>query len=579
MQSGNKRPTKFGQSSHVVSADVIPAAVLRQARKSGQLNLSSRGLKTVPDVVWKVNAEPVGSKEVSFDTEDRWWDQTVLVKLILASNELTELSEDISLLPALTVLDAHNNQLRKLPLAIGELKQLTRLMLSHNQLADLGEGLGALENLQCLRVDHNQFRHLHDDITMLSHLEQLDISHNQLSKLPAAMGELQSLRHLSLDHNQLTALPVGMKYLQELTASYNKISDTPQLEQCPNLERVDLRNNSIPEFPSILPGTKLKELLLGGNKITIIPGNRLLPLVVMVMLDLRDNKITSVPDQLSTMTSLERLDLSNNDITRIPYSIGKLNNLKSLGLDGNPLKSIRRDIANKGTLEILKHLRSRMDEGDDNTNDNAPATLPSSGDKLIYSGKKSASIDDQFWEHPNAPSVTTIDVSRNQLTSFPEKLLMFTCVSELQLSFNKLTLIPEEISHLVHLTSLDLRSNQLTDLPNGLASCHKLREICLSMNRLKALPRVLYSINSLENVFASDNQITDINVDGLLQLPMISCLDLQNNDISQVPPQLGNVSTLRSLMLSGNPFRQPRANILAKGTTTLLEYLRDRIPQ
>ena len=40
-------------------------------------------------------------------------------------------------------------------------------------------------------------------------------------------------------------------------------------------------------------------------------------------------------------------------------------------------------------------------------------------------------------------------------------------------------------------------------------------------------------------------QITDINVDGLLQLPMISCLDLQNNDISQVPPQLGNVSTLR----------------------------------
>ena len=26
---------------------------------------------------------------------------------------------------------------------------------------------------------------------------------------------------------------------------------------------------------------------------------------------------------------------------------------------------------------------------------------------------------------------------------------------------------------------------------------------------------------------------------------MISCLDLQNNDITQVPPQLGNVSTLR----------------------------------
>ena len=40
---------------------------------------------------------------------------------------------------------------------------------------------------------------------------------------------------------------------------------------------------------------------------------------------------------------------------------------------------------------------------------------------MVCSGKKSASIDDRFWEHPNPPTVTTIDVSRNQLTSFPEK--------------------------------------------------------------------------------------------------------------------------------------------------------------
>ena len=34
-----------------------------------------------------------------------------------------------------------------------------------------------------------------------------------------------------------------------------------------------------------------QELFLGGNKIAVIPGDRFLPLVVMVMLDLRDNKI------------------------------------------------------------------------------------------------------------------------------------------------------------------------------------------------------------------------------------------------------------------------------------------------
>ena len=40
-------------------------------------------------------------------------------------------------------------------------------------------------------------------------------------------------------------------------------------------------------------------------------------------------------------------------------------------------------------------------------------------------------------------------------------------------------------------------------------------------------------------------QIQVIDIDGLLQLPMLSCLDLQNNNISTVPPRLGTVSSLK----------------------------------
>jgi hypothetical protein len=35
---------------------------------------------------------------------------------------------------------------------------------------------------------------------------------------------------------------------------------------------------------------------------------------------------------------------------------------------------------------------------------------------------------------------------------------------------------------------------------------------------------------------------------------------------------------VRTLQMEGNPFRQPRAAILAKGTPAVLEYLRGRIP-
>ena len=65
----------------------------------------------VPDAVWRINLDvPEEAKSVSLDnTEDRWWEQVDLTKLILASNVLSQLSEDISNLPALTVLDVSMN--------------------------------------------------------------------------------------------------------------------------------------------------------------------------------------------------------------------------------------------------------------------------------------------------------------------------------------------------------------------------------------------------------------------------------------------------------------------------------------
>ena len=49
---------------------------------------------------------PEEARNVSLDnTEDRWWDQVDLNKLILASNRIQEISEELKTLSALTVLD------------------------------------------------------------------------------------------------------------------------------------------------------------------------------------------------------------------------------------------------------------------------------------------------------------------------------------------------------------------------------------------------------------------------------------------------------------------------------------------
>ena len=61
----------------------------------------------VPESVWRINLDvPEEARDVSLDnSEDRWWEQVDLTKLILASNLLKQVSDDIKQLPALTVLD------------------------------------------------------------------------------------------------------------------------------------------------------------------------------------------------------------------------------------------------------------------------------------------------------------------------------------------------------------------------------------------------------------------------------------------------------------------------------------------
>lgn len=67
-----------------------------------------RSLTAVPDGVWRINLDAPPDQTVDIgrsDSDEQWWDQVDLTKLILASNQLKGLSEDIKYLVALTVLD------------------------------------------------------------------------------------------------------------------------------------------------------------------------------------------------------------------------------------------------------------------------------------------------------------------------------------------------------------------------------------------------------------------------------------------------------------------------------------------
>ncbi|XP_051869039.1 leucine-rich repeat-containing protein 40 isoform X2 [Pristis pectinata] len=372
----------------------VPAGLIKAARKSGQLNLSNRDLSEVPQSVWRINVDPPEDchLNVSFNASERWWDQTDLTKLILASNKLECLSEEIQLLPALTVLDVHDNQLTSLPCAIGQLLNLQKLNVSHNKLKELPDELCNLRTLKNLQLQHNELERIPDGIGHLVHLEDLDMSSNRLSTIPSTLGELADLQRFNLAGNKLKSIPSDiskMRSLKFLDATRNELECVPpELAGMVSLEQLYLRHNRLrhlPEFPSC---KYLKELHVGNNQIEYLGPDHLKPLSAISVLELRDNKLKSLPDEILLLQGLERLDLTNNDISSLPYKLGNLPKLKSLLLEGNPLRSIRRDIINRGTQELLKYLRSRIEEQPASQGDSGPGTamtFPSESKGSVYS--------------------------------------------------------------------------------------------------------------------------------------------------------------------------------------------------
>ncbi|XP_019383952.1 PREDICTED: leucine-rich repeat-containing protein 40 isoform X2 [Gavialis gangeticus] len=552
----------------------------------------------VPQHVWRINLDTPeeAHQNLSFSAADRWWEQTDLTKLILASNKLQCLSEDVRLLPALTVLDIHDNQLTALPSAIGILENLQKLDVSHNKLKNIPDELTQLRHLKSLLVQHNELSHLPDGFGQLVSLEELNLSNNHLATIPTSFASLTNLIRLNVAQNQLRSLPAeisSMKSLKQLDCTKNFLETIPpELASMASLEQLYLRKNKLhflPEFPSC---RLLKELHVGENQIEVLNTEHLKHLNSLCVLELRDNKLKSLPDEITLLQKLERLDLANNDISRLPYALGNLPHLKFLALEGNPLRAIRRDILQKGTQELLKYLRSKIKDDITSPSEESPVTamtLPSESRinmhaitalKLLeYSEKQAILIPDEVFNAVGSNPVTTVNFSKNQLSEIPARIVeLKESVCDVSLGFNKLSSISLELCLLHRLTHVDVRNNFLTSLPEEMEALTKLQIINLAFNRFKIFPTVLYCIPTLETILLSNNQVGSIDPFQLKKMDKLGTLDLQNNDLLQVPPELGNCETLRTLLLEGNPFRTPRAAILAKGTAAVLEYLRSRIP-
>ncbi|WP_417911280.1 COR domain-containing protein [Candidatus Electronema sp. PJ] len=245
-----------------------------------------------------------------------------------------------------------------------------------------------------------------------------------------------------------------------------------------------------------------------------------------IMLDLRSNRLTTLPPELFQLTSLTKLYLSNNQLAALPPELFQMKNLTGLDLGGLKLTTLPPEICQLTNL-------------------------------------------------------TTLDLRGNQLTALPPELFHLTKLTELSLSGNQITTLPQEIGQLTRLTELSLSGNQLTALPTEICHLTNLTGLYLSGNQLTALPTEICHLKRLTMLFLGDNQITTLPQE-IGQLTRLTGLALNDNPLVSPPLEIARQGLwaireyFASLKPEDHPLNQVKILLVgdgAAGKTSLVKQL------
>lgn len=122
---------------------------------------------------------------------------------------------------------------------------------------------------------------------------------------------------------------------------------------------LDISNCELSEVPSsslsICKVLQKKVFILCGNELrSLLPkGCSISSLATIKVLDLHDNKLTSLPCDIGQLSCLQVLNAENNQIKALPESIGDLGNLQTLNVKGNCLSDLPSSVGSMCSLRTL----------------------------------------------------------------------------------------------------------------------------------------------------------------------------------------------------------------------------------
>ncbi|KAK6154333.1 hypothetical protein DH2020_008581 [Rehmannia glutinosa] len=355
-------------------------------------------------------------------------------------------------------------------------------------------------------------------------LQKLILAHNDIESLKEDLKNLPLLVVLNVSHNKLSHLPAAIgeiHMLKSLDVSFNSIVEIPEeIGSAASLVKFDCSNNRLSSLPSSLGHCiNLSELKASNNNISSLP-EELGNCSKLTKFDIEGNKLEMLSNNfIASCTMLMELNASKNLLSSLPESIGGLSRLIRLDLHQNRISSIPSSI--KGCSSLLEFY----------IGNNALSSLPAEIGSLTQLG--------------------TFDLQTNQVA-----------VSKSRLKLTALKEYPVEACSL-RLSVLDLSNNSLSGLPP---------EIDVMYSSVWRAMVVLWPTNVQE-----PNLVENV-LHPLSSLQTSKCVISFHDEEGPVLDIMCLMTTLRKLLLTGNPLRTLRSSLVHGPTPALLRYLRSRLP-
>lgn len=151
----------------------------------------------------------------------------------------------------------------------------------------------------------------------------------------------------------------------------------------------------------------------------------------------------------------------------------------------------------------------------------------------------------------NYKKITKLDLSNQNLTSFPDYVFKMTNLRKLILHNNHISKIPPQIKTLSKLMVLDLSNNELSAIGYQVLGLPKLKILNLCYNQIVCLPNGIKEVG-IKQLLLSNNRLSRLNIGGFKKLERLT---INNNELSIVALE-GVYPFLKDIWMGNNPIKR-----------------------